>query len=254
MCLGLSSWYVSWTKHCHHHRFLSSPSVLYSDAELLIITFALNNNNTTKNVSQQGNLTNLASFRYYCGTKCSQERPEIKIYKCKPIQIPTMLFASTNRRRQGNSNNKEYKYKAWVRKAAIMKCISWDATISYLRLIVIKMSKENLKPRKGELNQVKFLQCNMQKSQHAQIDLNRRISEMNKDRERFFCCLQEPCSVKSKLISQPNSVQRFGKSICPRTCIYVDAKTDAWFLEALSTKDITAIQVSILKQHVLVVR
>ena len=134
-----------------------------------------------------------------------------------------------------------------------MKCISWDATLSYLRLIVVKTSKENLKPRKGELNQVKFLQCNMQKSQHAQIDLNRRISEMNKDRQSFICCLQEPCSIKSKLISQPNSVQRFGKSICPRTCIYVDAKTDAWFLEDLSTKDITAIQVSILKQHMVVV-
>ena len=93
----------------------------------------------------------------------------------------------------------------------------------------------------------------MQKSQYAQIDLNRRISDMNKAKDKFICCLQEPCSTKSKLIAQPNSVQRFGKTVCPRTCIYVDNKTDAWFLEALSTKDVTAIQVSILKQQIVVV-
>ena len=138
-------------------------------------------------------------------------------------------------------------------KLAKISSIGFEAQNNYLRLIVNKTSKENLKPRKGDKSNLKFLQCNMQKSQHAQVDLNRRISEMNKKQESFICCLQEPCSTKSKLISQPNSVQRFGKKVCPRTCIYVDTKTDAWFLEALSTKDITAIQVSILKQHVVVV-
>ena len=76
---------------------------------------------------------------------------------------------------------------------------------------------------------------------------------MNKANERFICCIQEPCSARSKLIHQPNSIQRFGKAICPRTCIYPDTKTKAWFLEALSSKDITVIQVSILQQEVLVV-
>ena len=128
----------------------------------------------------------------------------------------------------------------------------WEALLQYLRLIVNKTSKENLKPRKIT-NKIKFLQCNMQKSQHAQIDLNRRISNMNKEKEHFICCIQEPCSVRSKLISQPNTVQRFGKSVNPRTCIYTDVNTSAWFLEALSTKDITAIQVCIQKQQVLVV-
>ena len=98
-----------------------------------------------------------------------------------------------------------------------------------------------------------FLQCNMQKSHHAQIDLNRRISEMNKKQERFICCIQEPCSSKSKLISQPNSVQRFGKTECPKTCIYTDTCTDAWFLEALSNKDITVLKVCMLKQQALIV-
>ena len=93
----------------------------------------------------------------------------------------------------------------------------------------------------------------MQKSHHAQIDLNRRISAMNKANKRFICCIQEPCSARSKLTHQPNSIQRFGKAICPRTCIYIDTKTEAWFLEALSSKDITVIQVSILQQEVLVV-
>ena len=119
--------------------------------------------------------------------------------------------------------------------------IGYEALISYLDLLINKTSKENLKPRKGVTNNVKFLQCNMQKSQHAQIDLNRRISKMNKEKEHFICCIQEPCSVRSKLISQPNTVQRFGKLVCPRTCIYTDTNTNAWFLEALSTKDITAL-------------
>ena len=129
----------------------------------------------------------------------------------------------------------------------------WEALLRYLRLIVNKTSKENLKPRKKITTNVKFLQCNMQKSQHAQIDLNRRISNMNKGKDHFICCIQEPSSTRSKLISQPNTVQRFGKSICPRTCIYTDMNTNAWFLEVLSTKDITAIQVCIQKQQVLVV-
>ena len=129
----------------------------------------------------------------------------------------------------------------------------WVALNLYLRQIVNKTSKENLKPRKKNTNKVKFLQCNMQKSHHAQVDLNRRISTMNKRKEQFICCIQEPCSARSKLINQPNTVQRFGKSVCPRTCIYTDTNTNAWLLEALSTKDITAIQVCIQKQQVLIV-
>ena len=131
--------------------------------------------------------------------------------------------------------------------------INSEALLRYLRRMVNKTSKENLKPRKPELDEIKFLQCNMQKLQHAQIDLNRRLSIMNKDQERFIGCIQEPCSVKSKLTSQPNSVQRFGKSTCPRTCIYVDNQTDAWYMEALASKDITVIQIRIKKQDVLVV-
>ena len=132
--------------------------------------------------------------------------------------------------------------------------IGWAATISLRLRITNKTSYENLKPRKGEPQVVKILQCNMQKSQHVQIDLNRRISGLNRDQERFICCIQEPCSTKSKLIRQPNTVQRFGTTVCPRTCIYVDTKTDAWFMDSLSTKDITAIQVCILQQQVLVLR
>lgn len=128
-----------------------------------------------------------------------------------------------------------------------------SALLIYLRLIVNKTSKENLKPRKGLKSRTKFLQCNMQKSHHAQIDLNRRISNMNKAIERFICCIQEPCSANSKLIHQPNSIQRYGKTTCPRTCKYTDTKTEAWFMEALSSKDITVVQVNILSQEVLVV-
>ena len=92
----------------------------------------------------------------------------------------------------------------------------------------------------------------MQKSQHPQIYLNRRIGDINRSQDRFICCIQEPCSFQSKLTSQPNSVQRFGKAVCPRTCIHTDTQTNAWFMEALSSKDITVIQVCIRKQDVLI--
>ena len=135
----------------------------------------------------------------------------------------------------------------------LKECNNYEVVLQHLRQIVNKVSRENLKPRKGDEHKLQFIQCNMQKSQHAQIDLNRRISQMNKAQERFIRCIQEPCLVKSQLIGQPNSVQRYGKAICPRTCIYTDNKTNAWFLEAISLKDVTAIQVSILQQDILVV-
>ena len=126
------------------------------------------------------------------------------------------------------------------------------AFLFLLRARVCKVAKENLKPRKKGRPSVKFLQCNMQKSQHAQIDLNRRIRHMNNAQERFICCIQEPCSTNNKLVCQPNSVQRFGQRVCPRTCIYADKNTESWYMEALSNRDLTVIQTEILKQQVLV--
>ena len=56
-----------------------------------------------------------------------------------------------------------------------------------LRQVVDKVNKENLKPRKNNGTKLRFIQCNMQKSHHAQIDLNRRLSIMNKKQEPFIC-------------------------------------------------------------------
>ena len=47
-----------------------------------------------------------------------------------------------------------------------MKDNNYEAGLRRLKLIVNKVSKENLKPRKGDEHKLQFIQCNMQKSQH----------------------------------------------------------------------------------------
>ena len=227
--------------------FLSS-----NNAESIIMAYCPQINHTIHNISTVG--TNICNSISFCSNTMLMEYAPSEsgenifiIYLCK-IKYSRFFNECAGWLKKGRiDTRKDRRYCVFVR------IEGRSALLIYLRLLVNKTSKENLKPRKWSIPKVKFLQCNIQKSQHAQIDLNRRISKMNKNQERFICCIQEPCSTKSKLISQPNTVQRFGKTICPRTCIYTDSSMNAWFLEALSSKDITVIQVCILKQQVLIV-
>lgn len=87
-----------------------------------------------------------------------------------------------------------------------LKFYNYEAGLRHLKVIVNKVSKENLKPRKEDEHKLEFIQSNLQQSQHVQIDLNRRINQMNKAQEHFICCIHEPCLVKSRLIGR-NSVK-----------------------------------------------
>ena len=116
-----------------------------------------------------------------------------------------------------------------------------------------KTKKENLKPRKTNRPRVQFIQGNLQKSQTGQIELNKRISHLNKAEENFVCLIQEPYTSHSRIINQPNSVQKFAAKGLARAAIYISKNTTAWFIENLSDKDLVVVQIKIGQQDVLVV-
>ena len=118
--------------------------------------------------------------------------------------------------------------------------------------VVDKTKKENLKPRK-ELKSLKFLQVNLQKSKSGQHYINGMISKYNKAGENFICLVQEPISSRSRLVRQPNSVQRFSVGGQPRATIYASTNINAWLLETMSDKDMVAIQTEVLGQQVIIV-
>ena len=96
-----------------------------------------------------------------------------------------------------------------------------------------KTKKENLKPRKTSSPRVQFIQGNLQKSQTRQIELNKRISCLNKKEEKFVCLIQETYTSLSRIINQPNSVQKFAAKGLARATIYISKNTPAWFIEYL---------------------
>lgn len=65
--------------------------------------------------------------------------------------------------------------------------------------------------------------------------------------------VQEPFSNRSKIISQPNSVQRYAYRGLARAAIYVRKGTPAWYMEALSDRDTVTAQVKVNNQDVLLV-
>ena len=116
-----------------------------------------------------------------------------------------------------------------------------------------KVRKENLKPRKPVTDKIEFIQCNLQKSQTGQIEINHKIKRLNKENARFICLVQEPFSSRSKIIHQPNTVQKFSNKGIARAAIYVDKGMAVWSLDNLTTRDVVAIQTTIGKQEVVVV-
>ena len=116
-----------------------------------------------------------------------------------------------------------------------------------------KTKKENLKPRKPSSPRVQFLQGNLQKSQTGQIEINKRISQLNKKGEKFVCLIQEPYTSPSIVILQPNSVQKFAAKGVARAAIYISKNTPAWYIEFLSNKDLVVVQTKLDQQEVLLV-
>ena len=57
--------------------------------------------------------------------------------------------------------------------------------------------------------------------------------------------------VNGRLAWQPNSCKRFGFTNKPRTLIYTDINSKAWYMESLSSPDITVIQAVINRKSTL---
>ena len=107
--------------------------------------------------------------------------------------------------------------------------------------ITHKTKKENLKPRKTSSPRVQLIQGNLQKSRTGQIELNKRISSLNKKGEKFVCLIQEPYTSLSRIINQPNSVQKFAAKGLARAAIYISKNTPAWFIEYLSNTNLVVV-------------
>ena len=58
---------------------------------------------------------------------------------------------------------------------------------------------------------------------------------------------------KNKLSLQPQSCNRYNHLTKPRTAIYTDKNTQAWYVESLSTGDITVIQTKIRNRSTMII-
>ena len=57
---------------------------------------------------------------------------------------------------------------------------------------------------------------------------------------------------KNKLSFQPQSCKRYNHNVKPRTAIYTDNNTNAWYTEPLLTGDLTVIQTKINNRSTLI--
>ena len=109
--------------------------------------------------------------------------------------------------------------------------------------------KNNNSPAPAQM----FVQINLQKSKQGQIEIGKHIRQMNKKQLPFICLVQEPMMYKNKLSMQPQSCKKYNHSSKPRTVIYTDMSTQAWYIESLSTGDITVIQTKIKNRSTMVI-
>ena len=98
-----------------------------------------------------------------------------------------------------------------------------------------------------------FVQINLQKSKQGQCEIGKRIRKMNQIKTPFICLVQEPMMYKNKLSLQPQSCKRYNHASKPHTAIYTDVNTQAWYIESLSTGDITVIQTKIQNRSTMII-
>ena len=98
-----------------------------------------------------------------------------------------------------------------------------------------------------------FVQINLQKSKQGQFEIGKRIRTMNKKQLPFICLVQEPMMYKNKLSLQLQSCNRFNHSTKPRSAIYTDKNTQAWYIASLSTGDSTVIRTKIKNRSTMII-
>ena len=100
---------------------------------------------------------------------------------------------------------------------------------------------------------IEFLQLNLQKAKQAQIELGQKIRSYNNKSKKFICLVQEPQLYGGRMAGQPKNCKRYSFPTNPRAAIYTNMSTQSWFIEALSTRDITVFQTMIINKSTLLV-
>ena len=104
----------------------------------------------------------------------------------------------------------------------------------------------------SEVRRIKVLQLNLQHSKMAQVTVGNWIDK-NKSNP-YICLCQEPYVYQNNAQMQPHTSQKYigGQGNHPRTAIYTSKTIQAWFIESLSNRDMTAIVVRINSRETLV--
>ena len=100
---------------------------------------------------------------------------------------------------------------------------------------------------------ISCLQINLNHSKLAQDCIASKIQTFNNKQEEFIICVQEPYVYGSKHARKPKSCNTYCIDKNPRTAIYSSKNIIAWFIESLSTRDVTAIQTKIKSRETLIV-
>ena len=104
-----------------------------------------------------------------------------------------------------------------------------------------------------EIAAISCLQINLNHSKLAQDHIASQIQTLNNKQAEFIICVQEPYVYGSKHARKPKSCNTYCSEKNPRTAIYLSRNLVAWFIESLSTRDITVIQTKIKSRETLIV-
>ena len=86
---------------------------------------------------------------------------------------------------------------------------------------------------------ISCLQINLNHSKLAQDCVAEKIRQMNKKATDFIICVQEPYIYGAKHARKPKSCNTYCNDNSPRAAIYLSTNITAWYIESLSTRDIT---------------
>ena len=100
---------------------------------------------------------------------------------------------------------------------------------------------------------ISCLQVNLNHSKLAQDCIANKIQALNNKQAEFIICVQEPYVYRSKHARKPKSCNTYCNEDSPRAAIYSSKNITAWFIETLTTRDITVIQTKIKSRETLVV-
>ena len=100
---------------------------------------------------------------------------------------------------------------------------------------------------------ISCLQINLNHSKLAQDCIANKIKSWNNNQTEFIICVQEPYVYGSKHARKPKSCNTYCSEKSPRTAIYLSKNLVAWYIESLSTRDITVIQTKIKSRATLIV-